>query len=155
MKIATFSFGTFLALCAGAALAQVPPALQSAVTAVTAKEGDNAPQFKHAMADLDGDGIADAVVLLTGPTWCGSGGCTLAVFHGTKGGFTLVSRSTLSREPVRVSPLVSHGWKTIVVDTRGSGDVLLRYDGKRYPGNPSSQPKATAAQAKAAQTVIQ
>lgn len=139
----------------GVAFAQAPATLQSAVAAMTSKDGDIAPQFKHALSDLDGDGIDDAIVLLTGPTWCGSGGCTLAVFRGTKDGFAFVSRSTVTREPVRVSPLVSHGWKVLVVNTKGKGDVLLRFDGKRYPGSPSAQGKASAAQAKAARTVIQ
>src|SRR5262249_159078 len=35
------------------------------------------------------------------------------------------------------------------------GDVVMRFDGKRYPLNPSVQPKATSAQTKAAETLLE
>ena len=134
---------------------EAPPALLSAVQDYVEKKGDHEqPWFRYALVDLDGDGKDDVVVLLQGYNWCGSGGCTLLVFRGVKDKFIFVSGSTVTYEPIRVSPEKTHGWKTLIVYSKGKGDVLMRFDGKRYPLNPSIQPKATSAQLEAAQVVI-
>ena len=78
----------------------------------------------------------------------------MLVFRAAANGFTLVSASTIANQPIRVSPQKSHGWKTLIVFAKGRGDVLMRFNGLRYPLNPSVQPKATAAQASAAQVVM-
>ena len=78
----------------------------------------------------------------------------MLVFRGTKDKFIFVSGSTITFEPIRVSPEKSHGWKTLIVYSKGKGDVLMRFDGKRYPLNPSMQPKAPPAQLEAAKIVM-
>jgi hypothetical protein len=65
-----------------------------------------------------------------------------------------VSRSTITSEPVRVSAEIQRGWHTLIVATR-SGDAVMRFDGRRYPLNPSVQPLAMSAQIKAARTIIE
>jgi hypothetical protein len=143
----------FLAPSLGAQKA--PTALLAAVQEYVEKKGEHErPQFRHALTDLNGDGSDDAIVLLLGPSWCGSGGCTMVVFRGAKDKFTFVSGSTITYEPIRVSPEKVHGWKTLIVYSKGKGDVLMRFNGARYPLNPSLQPKATSAQVGAAQVVI-
>jgi hypothetical protein len=47
------------------------------------------------------------------------------------------------------------GWKTLIVYSKGRSDVLMRFNGKRYPLNPSSQPKATPEQVHAAHIVME
>ena len=132
-----------------------PSGLTEAVQAYVEQQGvHERPQFRYALADLDGDGRADAIVLLLGGDWCGSGGCNMLVFRAAANGFTLVSASTITKQPIRVSPEKSHGWKTLIVFAKGRGDVLMRFNGTRYPLNPSAQPKATAAQESAAQVVM-
>lgn len=132
-----------------------PPGLIAAVQAYVEKKGDHErPQFRYALTDLDGDGRADAIVLLLGGNWCGSGGCNMLVFRAAVDGFTLVSASTITNEPIRVSPEKSHGWRTLIVLAKGKGDVLMPFDGRRYPFNPSLQPKATPAQVTGAQVVM-
>jgi hypothetical protein len=135
--------------------ADTPPGALSSAVAAYAKAGGESevPNFRYALVDLDGDSRDDAVVLLTGPAWCGSGGCTMVVFRGVVNGFAPMGRSTVSSEPVRVSPETNGGWRALIVRTRG-GDAMMRFEGKRYPLNPSMQPKATPAQLKAATTVI-
>jgi uncharacterized protein YecT (DUF1311 family) len=112
------------------------------------------PSFFHAYKDLDGDGIDDAIVLMKNPGSCGSGGCNMLVFRGTKAGFTFVSSSTITNVPIRVSSEKSAGWNTLIVYAKGVGDVLMRFDGKRYPLNPSTQTKATASQLAAAEMAL-
>lgn len=127
----------------------VGPSLDDAVR--SAVKEDTAPSFSHALIDLNGDGQLDAVVLLRGSMWCGSGGCTLLIFRGTANGFALLSKSTIAREPVEVLPAVTHGWRTLIVNTGGIGPVVMSFNGSRYPGNPSTQPKATPEQIKTGQ----
>jgi hypothetical protein len=132
-----------------------PSSLVAAVQAYVEKQGDHQePRFDHALFDLDGDGRKDAIVLLTGSLWCGSGGCTMLVFRGTPDRFAFISRSTITREPIRVSTETVGGWKTLIVSARGVGDVLMPFDGTGYPLNPSKQPKATSAQVNAATVVL-
>jgi uncharacterized protein YecT (DUF1311 family) len=135
--------------------AQDTQRLQDAVKAHVGPADDKPPMFRHAFTDLDGDGVLDAVVLMSGSEWCGSGGCNMLVFRGTKAGFTFLCSSTVTSEPIRVSTEKSFGWKTLIVSSRGKGDVLMPFDGKRYPSNPSLQPKASAAVVTAAEVVIQ
>jgi len=135
---------------------EAPTTLLTAVQEYVEKKGERErPQFRYALIDLDGDGSDDAIVLLLGSSWCGSGGCTMLVFRGTKDKFTVVSGSTITYEPIRVSPEKAHGWKTLIVYSKGKGDVLMRFNGERYPLNSSMQPKATPAQVEAAQIVIE
>ena len=95
----------FLSLAAAPLRAQdAPPSLTAAVRSYVENKGDHElPPFRHALTDLHGDGRADAIVLLGGE-WCGSGGCTMLVFRAAKEGFTFVSASTITSEPIRVSP---------------------------------------------------
>lgn len=78
----------------------------------------------------------------------------MLVFHGTEAGFTFVSASSITNEPIRISPETTQGWKTLIVHAKGKGDVRMRFNGTRYPLNPSLQPKATAAQVRAAHAVL-
>jgi len=110
--------------------------------------------YKPAFVDLNDDAIADAVVLFEGPYWCGSGGCTMEIYRGTKGGFTFVSRSTITLPPIRVSGEKRNGWKTLIVVSRGTGPVLLRFTGGRYPSTSSFLPRATPSQIASAMTVL-
>jgi hypothetical protein len=129
-----------------------PPALKLAVRSFTGELKDQ--PFRHSIIDLDGDGNPDALVLMAGQDWCGSGGCTLLVFRHVHGKFELISRSTVADIPIRVSPETSHGWNALVVHSKGRGDVLLRFGGSRYPLNPSLQPLATQAQVLASTVVL-
>jgi hypothetical protein len=94
--------------------------------------------------DLNGDGDQDAIVVLTGSYWCGTGGCTMLVFQGGSGGFELVSRSSLIRPPITVSDTQTNGWRDLIVTVSGGGipskTVALKFDGQEYPLNPSDQP---------------
>lgn len=129
-----------------------PANLTSAIQAYVKKPAR--PEFDYALADLNGDGSVDAVVLLKGSAWCGSGGCTLLILKGKQDGFEFISKSTITSEPIRISPEKSHGWRTLIVYTGGVGDVVMRFNGTKYPLNPSVQPKATKAQVKAAEIVL-
>ncbi|MEN3113554.1 hypothetical protein ACFONG_14915 [Uliginosibacterium paludis] len=147
----------FCVLLPGLSAAQAPSPLVNAVRDYAARAGGDArtQEFRHALTDLDRDGVDDALVLLFGPDWCGTGGCTLLVLHGAQDGFRFVSASRVSEEPVRVSTRDRrHGWSSLIVHSRQAGDVLLRFDGKRYPPNPSMQGRASKSQLRTSTVLI-
>jgi hypothetical protein len=138
------------------AQAQAPESLATAVLAFAASRGETqAPPFRHALTDLNGDKQQDAVVLLLGPSWCGSGGCTLLVFKGGKGRFALVSSTSVTLEPIRQAGARAGGWSDLIVHSRGRGDVVMRHDGRKYPGNPSRLKPASPAQIAGARALIE
>lgn len=144
-------------LFSSGASAQASSPLVSAVRDFAARAGGDArtQEFRHALVDLNRDGQDDALVLLLGPDWCGTGGCTLLVLRGEAGGFRLVSDSKVSEEPIRVSQRDrKQGWASLIVHSRAVGDVMLRFDGKRYPANASLQRQASPAQIRASKTLI-
>lgn len=148
-----------LSVSAVAADAEPPPALSDAVQSyiyryITDVVHDET--FRFALEDLDGDGRADAIVLMSDPAWCGSGGCTMLIFRGVENGFEFVSKSTITNPPIRVSRKAVRGWRTLIVSSKGKGDVALRLNKSlQYPGNPSMQPKASRAKVDAADLAIE
>lgn len=111
------------------------------------------PEYRHAFVDLNGDGIEDAIVLLRGMQWCGSGGCTMLIMQGSDPGYAFLSRSTVTNEPIRVSRARSDGWRALVVRSNGK-DRTLRYQDRGYPLNPSVQDLADKEGVESARTVI-
>lgn len=137
-------------------------ALAAALQAYAVKTGTEIKTFeprRTAFVDLNGDRRPDALVLLEGREWCGTGGCTLLVLKGGKDGFTFVSRSSLIRGPLLVSDKKSHGWRHLVVDVSGGGlppkKVALKFNGRKYPLNPSVQPALPPNAALTGETVLQ
>jgi hypothetical protein len=140
----------------GSALAKDVTSLENAIAAWAMEE--KTPPHKYASVDLNNDGIPDAVVLLTGSDYCGSGGCTLLVLKGLSGGYSVVSKSTITREPILLLQEKKRGWHTLSVAVSGggakAGQVLLRFNGSLYPGNPGMQPKATVSDLKGAKMLL-
>src|ERR1700676_2125153 len=74
-----------LSVSATAASAEPPRALSDAVQSYIYQHITDVmydKTFRFALEDLNGDGRADAIVLMSGPPWCGSGGCTMLIFQG-------------------------------------------------------------------------
>lgn len=153
-----------LALMSGQAPAQdksgVDPAVRKALwTAVSdhLNETDTEKSdqdFLIDFQDLNMDGLQDALVVLRGTYWCGTGGCTMWVFQGKTGSFQLVSEMTLIRTPMIVSDIRTNGWHDLIVNVSGGGakpkTVALKFDGKKYPHNPSMRPPVAGGNQKGA-----
>ncbi|MFL5349111.1 MAG: hypothetical protein ACJ8AT_30290 [Hyalangium sp.] len=94
-------------------------------------------KYSYDTFDLNNDGRKEIFVALIGPYFCGSGGCTLLILNPD---FTLNSRMTVVGDlPLQASSKTTHGWRDLVIQSRG--DHLMKYNGKKYPSNPSIQPK--------------
>lgn len=76
--------------------------------------------------DLDGDGRQEAIVVMKGSSWCGSGGCTLAVLKEDTGSWKVVSEIPTCRSPVIVLDEKTNGWRDLAVVTYGGGDLNLK-----------------------------
>ena len=113
------------------------------------------PRFAGHWRTSNDDGRDDAIVLLSGPKHCGSGGCTMLVFRGTEQGFSLVSASNIVMGPIRVSAKSVEGWRSLIVYSKGKGEVVLRFSGSRYPSDPSLQPAASRLELETAASAIQ
>jgi hypothetical protein len=95
--------------------------------------------------DLNNDGDNEIIAYTQGSSVCGSGGCTLFVLGAKGGGYEVISKSTVTRPPVRILESKSNGWQDIAVHVGGGGisagyEARLRFDGKSYPSNPSLLP---------------
>lgn len=102
------------------------------------------PLYQYAFYDLNQDGIQDAVVMLKGANWCGSGGCTVLVFQGmSREKFQPHSKMTVTDVPIVALNSKTQGWSDLSVYSRGSGQVILKFNGRSYPSNPSLEPKYT------------
>lgn len=101
-------------------------------------------ELRSGTIDLNGNGVDEYVVRATDQDYCGSGGCTFFVLSAKAGGLRTVSRSTVTREPIRALSTTTHGWRDLIVRVGGGGiethDVILRWTGKGYPANPSLAP---------------
>jgi hypothetical protein len=118
---------------------------------ITKKKGES--PFEQAGADLNSDGRAKAIVLLTGADWCSPQGCTLAIFEPAEVGFKLVSQTIGVRAPVAAGPGSNAGWRDLIVKTGASKIVRLQFTGGGYPSNAAGQPDA-AAEAQQAEILI-
>lgn len=102
-------------------------------------------QYKRANADLNGDGRPEAFIYVTDQSYCGRGGCTLIVLTRHKGQYRPVLRSTVTQTPINLLATSTRGWRDIGVTVSGGGIMQpymarLRFDGRRYPGNPTVAP---------------
>jgi hypothetical protein len=151
-----FLLGIISSISAAPAFADDVPSLETAIQAWS--EETTLPHYKYAFVDLNDDGVDDAVVLLTEAAYCGSGGCSLLIFRGVAGGFALVSSSTITREPILLLQEKHNGWHSLSVMVSGGGvrpsQVLMEFDGAKYPYNPSTQAKAKKNNLKGAKTLI-
>lgn len=107
-----------------------------------ARQVGETPGYRDAQVDLDGDDLDDLLLLLDGPSWCASGGCTLLVFHnGGNEGYRLVTQTSVSHPPIAVSRQRHNGWHDLLVGVGGAGTqggtVALQFNGESYPGDPS------------------
>lgn len=109
---------------------------------LTSRNGPLNSQYEYTRADLNGDGLREAVVIFNLPHsyWCGWSGCTMAVFQAGDNSFSLLSETTRIRGPIQIAETSTNDWKDLGVRLTGTSNydrnVLLRNEGAGYPENP-------------------
>ncbi|MEG1616521.1 MAG: hypothetical protein RR202_01705 [Bacteroidales bacterium] len=87
--------------------------------------------------DLNGDSKNEIFVGLTGPYFCGSGGCTILLLDDQGNPITTF---TVSDSPVVIdTDKKSQGWYDLFILSGGEYHIM-KFNGKSYPSNPSVQP---------------
>ena len=107
---------------------------------------DQGIRYSVAGVSLSGNSKRQYLVYLTSRWWCGSGGCTALLLEPGDGSFRVIEKFTLVRLPIRVLASKSHGWHDLAMPVAGGGIIngymaLLRFDGRKYPSNPSMAPR--------------
>jgi hypothetical protein len=91
--------------------------------------------YSVAFASLD-DKAQQIIMYVNGDDWCGSGGCSALILEPANASFKIRARFSLARLPIRVMPSKTNGWHDLAMPV-GNDFVQIRFDGNRYPGNPS------------------
>ena len=133
-----------LALLAAVSPGTLPPAGKQFI-----RQRLSIDSYRSATADLNGDRRAEILVYATDSEDCGSGGCVLYVLSPRADTYRIVMRATIVQLPIRLLATKSHGWRDIGVTVRGGGSpnadmARLRFNGHRYPSNPSVPPAIAA-----------
>jgi hypothetical protein len=118
--------------------------LKHYVIATVGADDLSSTRYAAAFADLNGDGRDEAVVYLTGSSWCGSGGCDALVLTPNGTSYDVVMDATVTQLPIGVLETSTQGWRDITVAVGGGGmpggEALMRFDGAAYPDNPTAPP---------------
>ena len=121
-------------------------------------ELEGATRYSSAFVDLKGDGTKEVVIYVSGRAWCGSGGCIMLILAPEGTSYRVITRTTITRPPIRILNTKSNGWHDIGVVVAG-GDIacyeaILPFDGKTYPSNPSVPPARRSIEKVQGETVI-
>jgi hypothetical protein len=122
-------------------------------------EGGTKHHYIASLVDLNGDRRPEAIVYLTGSTWCGSGGCTTLVLKRHEASWQLVTEIGITRLPIRAFAARSNGWRNLGVWVQGGGiqpgyEAELSFNGKQYPSNPTVAPARRANRTSTAEMLI-
>jgi hypothetical protein len=110
-----------------------------------ADSGPDDTRYASAFVALRGREANEVIVYLTGRQWCGSGGCTALVLVPQGSSYKVNTRMTVAQLPIRVLASRSNGWHDLGVWVQGGGiqpgyEAQLRFNGRKYPGNPTVPP---------------
>ncbi len=97
-------------------------------------------QYYYNKIDLNGDKKPEIIVHLVGSYFCGTGGCNTLIFQTVGDNYRLISRMTVTRLPIIVTPQKTAGWHNLIIYSAGGGAKpnyhVLKFNGKEYPRSP-------------------
>ena len=105
--------------------------------------GENS-RLKTAWSDLDGDGRDEAIVHVTDPAMCGTGGCNLFILAGDDRRWEVIDELTITHLPIyRLAP-GADGWAELGVTVAGGGlarmVMAVPHGPNGYAHNPTVPP---------------
>jgi hypothetical protein len=86
--------------------------------------------------DLNDDGNKEIFTGVTGPYFCGSGGCSPYILDNQG---NVITHFSVSDYPFVVDNKKTNGWKDLFIMSNGKYRIV-KFDGKKYPSNPSTLP---------------
>jgi hypothetical protein len=110
-----------------------------------ASANESTTRYSAAFVDLKDDGTAHVIVYLLSPDWFGSGGCSVLILAPAGESYKIITRTTVTQPPIRVLSTKTNGWHDLGVGVGGGGirqgyEARLRFNGRKYPGNPTAPP---------------
>lgn len=93
-------------------------------------------KFRLFRFDLNDDGSEEIFVGLTGPLFCGTGGCTIMLLQADG---SVITNFTVAGFPVVIDSARTNGWRNLLMLSAGSFHEM-KYGKKGYPSNPSVAP---------------
>lgn len=120
-------------------LAGVKSTLTTLLKKDLASMTENDRKFVYSEISLGDDGNKQTLVMFQGPYFCGSGGCTIYLLDSD---YKTISEFSVSDEPIKIAETTSNGWKDLLISSGGKLHVM-KYNGKKYPGNPSVEAEYT------------
>ena len=120
------------------AVETVPLDVDAATRVALANLGISGPRdYLIALTDLNGDGVADAVVLVRDELWCAPNGCLIAVLEGSRDGrFGARAWTVGANEPVGELVESSHKWCLITYRNSKRGLMAMSLDSPSRLGWP-------------------
>jgi len=94
-------------------------------------------RFQMYLIDLNGDGKDEYFVRFMSPYFCGTGGCTFLLLDRYA---EIITQFSVMDAPLYITKIKSKGWHNIYLYNNGSYREL-KYNGKKYPSNPSTAAK--------------
>lgn len=120
-----------------------PPAISPSLSAF-AQNTLELEKYQSASIDLNGDGTDEHIIRTTDRGWCGSGGCSMWVIQEVSGNYEVVSKTSITRLPLRVLETSTNGWRDLSVIAKINASIVyeakLPFDGTSYATNPSVEP---------------
>ena len=105
------------------------------------KRGVDSVYYSYTKIDLNNDSIPEYFVYAYGPMISGSGGSSALILTND---YQEISRFTLVQTPIIINNHRTKNWRDIIMNVSGGGitptNVVIKFDGKSYPSNPSLQP---------------
>lgn len=102
------------------------------------------PKWMMERADLNGDGVDEALAYVLDPMFCGTGGCTLYVLGQKDGAWSVISKIGPSRLPIYKLDAGPDGWVNLGVTIGGGGAapsvMSVPHDSNGYADNPTVAP---------------
>ncbi|MFD0700909.1 hypothetical protein [Myroides pelagicus] len=95
-------------------------------------------QFQFYAIDLNNDGAKEFFVRLSGPYFCGTGGCTVLLLNAE---YQLITKFTVMQGAIFAEPTLENTWRVLTVKSEGEWKSLVYANGT-YPTNPSVLEKA-------------
>jgi len=122
-------------------------------------EREDPTRYSSALVDLNDDGKSEVIVFVSGRARCGSGGCVMLILVPQELSYRVITKTTLTRLPIRLLATKSNGWHEVSVSIGGGGiqpghRVKLTFDGTRYPTNPTVAPAMSLTQEAKWKTLI-
>jgi hypothetical protein len=96
--------------------------------------------YEYDKIDLNNDGNDEIFVTIISHGFVGSGGASGFLLKQKNNSYTLVNKFYLVNSPIILSNSTTNGWTDLIMNVKNRLPAIMKYDGQKYPSNPSVEP---------------